>query len=680
MDMTLSQVLVFLALLLVGWLGLWLGKRRPSNRELDEELDESRRVHEEHESGAAIAQREHAAGELHAPRLAAAIRSESGTEGAAVLNALGDDQGNRGQVATDDAHTNAVTGAEAKANTGQTRSLLDVELARGSDELKRIVEVNQVARTQQREAHPLDDKAEQAPAVSRLDDTVNAQSARSAEVIATAVRGDAVPGSVRGRTTEAPGVQPGQTVSAAGENLITAEHLEYERQNHHAQRRTLEARLSTVEKERDQALRERDQQIGAVRDRDATIVTLRDEAAHVVDLQDKLAQAELVRTEELDERRRIEEQLRGAHLEVLERLEQEQEQQLAQQARLESRLTSAERERDQARRERDELIESVRADEASMLTLKEEAVRSTESRKALAEAEIALATASSEHERREEQLEEQLRRAEADASSRVQEAEQRVSELEQHIVTLESSAQSVQQDADSLHRVSAELEATRIRVNELSSSLSEAEARAAKAGSTDLELRRVRSELAALESERASAANRAASIEQNEPYSEAHDSGAHEQSDSARLAELESELQGRNQRIVELEQRLVEASREPEPAPKRAPKSAPKVEASTPTPSAPAAQSSERRTRAPLFTPPHERDDLKMIKGIGPVMEQILNELGITSFQQITAFTQDDISRVAAEINTFPGRIERDDWIGGARREYEKKYRESAHS
>ncbi|MCP3988238.1 MAG: hypothetical protein GY724_04125 [Actinomycetia bacterium] len=60
------------------------------------------------------------------------------------------------------------------------------------------------------------------------------------------------------------------------------------------------------------------------------------------------------------------------------------------------------------------------------------------------------------------------------------------------------------------------------------------------------------------------------------------------------------------------------------------------------------------------------RDDLKAINGIGPVMERTLNDLGIKTWEQIAAFTADDIKKVSAAILTFPGRIERDDWVGGA--------------
>jgi predicted flap endonuclease-1-like 5' DNA nuclease len=77
--------------------------------------------------------------------------------------------------------------------------------------------------------------------------------------------------------------------------------------------------------------------------------------------------------------------------------------------------------------------------------------------------------------------------------------------------------------------------------------------------------------------------------------------------------------------------------------------------------------------RSPIYTAPAEKDDLKQIKGIGPVMERTLNELGVTTFKQLAGFTQQDIEKVSAAIDAFPGRIERDDWVGKAQELMEKQ-------
>lgn len=60
------------------------------------------------------------------------------------------------------------------------------------------------------------------------------------------------------------------------------------------------------------------------------------------------------------------------------------------------------------------------------------------------------------------------------------------------------------------------------------------------------------------------------------------------------------------------------------------------------------------------------RDDLKMISGIGPVIESKLNAIGIYTFKQISEFTPETIDYVTSSIKFFPDRIGRDNWIGQA--------------
>lgn len=59
-------------------------------------------------------------------------------------------------------------------------------------------------------------------------------------------------------------------------------------------------------------------------------------------------------------------------------------------------------------------------------------------------------------------------------------------------------------------------------------------------------------------------------------------------------------------------------------------------------------------------------DNLKLLKGIGPQNEQRLNGLGIYHFRQIAAWTDDEARWVGSYL-AFPGRIEREDWIGQAK-------------
>jgi predicted flap endonuclease-1-like 5' DNA nuclease len=69
----------------------------------------------------------------------------------------------------------------------------------------------------------------------------------------------------------------------------------------------------------------------------------------------------------------------------------------------------------------------------------------------------------------------------------------------------------------------------------------------------------------------------------------------------------------------------------------------------------------------------HLRDDLKVIKGIGPVIEKKLNEQGIYTFQQIAEFSDDEIGEVSTLLEFFPGRIQRDRWVAQAQALYLQK-------
>jgi NADH-quinone oxidoreductase subunit E len=59
-------------------------------------------------------------------------------------------------------------------------------------------------------------------------------------------------------------------------------------------------------------------------------------------------------------------------------------------------------------------------------------------------------------------------------------------------------------------------------------------------------------------------------------------------------------------------------------------------------------------------------DDLKKIKGVGPKLESVLNELGVFHFDQIAAWTESDIAWIDDRLK-FKGRIERDGWIDQAK-------------
>jgi NADH-quinone oxidoreductase subunit E len=58
-------------------------------------------------------------------------------------------------------------------------------------------------------------------------------------------------------------------------------------------------------------------------------------------------------------------------------------------------------------------------------------------------------------------------------------------------------------------------------------------------------------------------------------------------------------------------------------------------------------------------------DDLQRIKGVGPVNEKRLHELGVFHFDQIAAWTEPEIRWVGTYLS-FPGRIDREQWVAQA--------------
>jgi predicted flap endonuclease-1-like 5' DNA nuclease len=70
---------------------------------------------------------------------------------------------------------------------------------------------------------------------------------------------------------------------------------------------------------------------------------------------------------------------------------------------------------------------------------------------------------------------------------------------------------------------------------------------------------------------------------------------------------------------------------------------------------------------APPAGDPEPADDLKKIKGIGPRIAGLLEELGITRYRQIAELDAEAIARINDRLR-FRGRIEREQWVEQARR------------
>jgi NADH-quinone oxidoreductase subunit E len=63
---------------------------------------------------------------------------------------------------------------------------------------------------------------------------------------------------------------------------------------------------------------------------------------------------------------------------------------------------------------------------------------------------------------------------------------------------------------------------------------------------------------------------------------------------------------------------------------------------------------------------PAKPDDLKLISGVGPKIETILNGLGIYKFEQVASWKKNQREWVDGYLN-FRGRIDRDDWVKQAK-------------
>jgi predicted flap endonuclease-1-like 5' DNA nuclease len=73
--------------------------------------------------------------------------------------------------------------------------------------------------------------------------------------------------------------------------------------------------------------------------------------------------------------------------------------------------------------------------------------------------------------------------------------------------------------------------------------------------------------------------------------------------------------------------------------------------------------------KANLLTGPEfgEADDLERINGVGPMLSELLNDIGVFYFWQIAEWTPEEVDWVDDQLLHFKGRIERDNWVSQAR-------------
>ena len=84
----------------------------------------------------------------------------------------------------------------------------------------------------------------------------------------------------------------------------------------------------------------------------------------------------------------------------------------------------------------------------------------------------------------------------------------------------------------------------------------------------------------------------------------------------------------------------------------------------------------ENNAPPPILSGAGEPDDLKLIVGIGPVLERMLHNLGVTTFRQIARWSDRDSAEFDTKLPEFPGRIVRDQWVTQARELHQAKFGE----
>jgi predicted flap endonuclease-1-like 5' DNA nuclease len=63
-----------------------------------------------------------------------------------------------------------------------------------------------------------------------------------------------------------------------------------------------------------------------------------------------------------------------------------------------------------------------------------------------------------------------------------------------------------------------------------------------------------------------------------------------------------------------------------------------------------------------------DKNDLTAIEGIGPFLEKKLNDAGVFTYADIAAWDAEKIAEITTKISFFEGRIEKDDWVGQAKK------------
>ena len=110
----------------------------------------------------------------------------------------------------------------------------------------------------------------------------------------------------------------------------------------------------------------------------------------------------------------------------------------------------------------------------------------------------------------------------------------------------------------------------------------------------------------------------------------------------------------------------------PKPAKKKEPKAAKPV--TKPKPSSKPAAGLKAPAKGLNIAAATVKDDLQVVKGIGPVMESKLNNFGVYSYEQLGRLKAADIEALATTLGSFHDRIDRDQWVSQSKNLFKKKY------
>lgn len=97
-------------------------------------------------------------------------------------------------------------------------------------------------------------------------------------------------------------------------------------------------------------------------------------------------------------------------------------------------------------------------------------------------------------------------------------------------------------------------------------------------------------------------------------------------------------------------------------------KAAPKKKAAAPKEEAPAAEIDEANLELGQVydSAPDQIDDLKVISGVGPAIEEKLHSFGVYKYEQVANWNAENVASFD-QLLSFKGRIERDNWLQQAK-------------